>query len=540
MINNKDLKQLNYPIIVTVLIAILCLVWVSFKLPEPSIFMLDPNGKQHLAGANQILFGEHPFIDFRSTYGPLVFYTSAVGQILSGKRIIGEIILWLIGYVIAYVLLFRLLWQASGKLLIAILFTILALILIPKIHKYYIVLGPVISLCAAWIYVEKPSRKSLWLLSLAIAITGLFRPDFGVYSALSGAAVVGLRPAPKLSVRIQRLLNFAGAIIACASPWLIWALVNGGLINYFYDSTFGAVNHAVGLSLPIPGFKGDGSLISPENGLFILFRFFYALPVFSILVSILRYKYMSEEERRKIVCTAILAQGALLQGSHRADYEHFLQAIPISFVLCAWLTGLAISQLYSRSRWQRRYAVIGLSTFAGIAATFIFITTSIGSLPHPNLSSLLENIRVYSGSHQAFLEYVEQKDPANRWYPQAMQYVQSCTKPSERILALPFIPILYYLTDRPFGGGQMFLAPGYFSTKNDQIKMVTTMSNEEIAVAIDLPDFGYDNREDRKVKSYAPIVFDYLNQNFTEVGRFGPAVVKVSREGYKTECKKKG
>lgn len=160
MISNKELKQLKYFILLTAFVAILCLIWISFKLPDPSIFMVDPNGKQHLAGANQILEGEHPFIYFRSTYGPLVFYASAVGQILSGKRIIGEIILWLIGYAIAYVLLFRLLWLASGKRSVAIIFTILALIVIPKIHKYYIVLGPVISLYAAWLYVEKPSRKS--------------------------------------------------------------------------------------------------------------------------------------------------------------------------------------------------------------------------------------------------------------------------------------------------------------------------------------------------------------------------------------------
>ncbi|MBD2085247.1 hypothetical protein NDI49_10030 [Trichocoleus sp. ST-U3] len=513
----------------TVLIAIFCVFWVSFRLPEPSFLLVDPDGGHQLAGANQILFGEHPFIHFRSTYGPLVFYASALSQILSGKRIIGEMILLVVGYSIAYVLLFRLLWLASGRLSISIVFTLLGLTLIPRIYKYYIVLGPVMSLFAAWSYVERPSRRSLWFLALEIAITGLFRPDFGVYSALCGIVVVGLRPTPKLLVKIQRLSVFVGAIIVCASPWLIWSLLNGGLGNYFYDSTFGAVNHAVGLSLPLPGFKGDGSLISPENAVFVVSRFFYALPVVSIFVAILRRNQMTEEERRKILATAILAQAALLQASHRADYGHLLQAIPVSFVLCAWLTGVAISLLQSGSFWQRRYAVAGLGTLVGIAATFIFITTSLSMWPRFDLYSLQDNLRIYSGSTQTFLNYVEQKDPDN-WHIKAIRYTQRCTSSSQRILALPFLTSLYYLADRPFGGGQMLLAPGYFSTKNDQVRMVKRMSDEKVSLVIDIKDFVYDNREDRKVKKYASLVFDYLEKNFIEVKKIDPAVVKVNRE----------
>lgn len=529
MLYSRDLRQFKYANLIIVLISLFSILWISFKLPAPITFLTDADGGHQLAGATQILFGEHPFIDWRSTYGPLTFYASALAQVLAGKHIIGEMMLILVGYVLAYMLLFKLLWLAGGRLSVAVIFTLLALILMPRMYKYYIVLGPILSLWAAWSHVEKPGLRSFWLLSLAIAITGLFRFDFGVYSALCGAVVVGSRPAPQFLVRIKRLIGLAATVVACASPWLIWAWLKGGLDNYFHDTLFGAFGIAIGMSLPFPRFQGDGPLISSANGIFALFIFFCALPAISIFVIILRRNRITAEEQLKMVSATILAQATLIQAVYRPDYLHLLQGIPISFILCAWLAGQAIIQLQSGSYWQRGYVAIGLGMFASLAAISIFLTTSLGMWPSLDLLALSEKLHVYAGSREDFFDYIAQKSPEH-WYLHSMQYIRGCTQPSQRILALPLLTTFYYLTDRPFGGGQMALAPGFFSTTQDQIKMVKRMSTEEIPLVIDQSDFVLDGREDRRVENFAPIVFDYLDENFIEVGRFGSLVAKVRRD----------
>jgi hypothetical protein len=516
--------------IVIGLVALLSLLWISFKTPDPLFFMADPDGGHQLAGANQILlFGEHPFIDFRSTYGPLVFYMSALGQLLSGGRIIGEILLLIIGYTIAYVLLFKLLWKASRRLEVALFFTALALFLIPRIYKYYIVLGPVLVLFLAWNYIEKPSKISLWLMAFAIAVTGLFRPDFGLYSAVCGIVTVASRPAPMRTVIAKRLLSLIGAIVACASPWLLWALFNNGLGNYFYDSLLGAPRHAAGLALPTVNLQLEGSLFSPENGKFLLLKFFWLQAILLTVFLIVRRKHFVEQAWRQIFSTSVLASLAMIQASHRADYSHLLQAIPISLVLCAWLVGLAIDQLRKNSNLQRFFAALGLSTLTAISVLLISLNWQINSSTQFNPSHLLDSFQVYSRSKESFLNEMEEKYPGN-WYSATVQHIKTCTQPSQRILAIPFLTTLYYLSDRGFGSGQMLFAPGYFSTSNDQLRSIERMNQQEVAMTIEIPGYKYDNRDDRQIEQYIPLVAHYLRKNFVEIEQIKPVVISANRD----------
>jgi hypothetical protein len=300
------------------------------------------------------------------------------------------------------------------------------------------------------------------------------------------------------------------------------------LDNYFTDTIFGAPRIATGMALPFPRLQADIPLLSSANGIFILFVFFHILPVFTAFVVFLRRNQLTLDERLKIITAAILAQTALIQ-SYRADYPHLLQSIPIAFILCAWLVGQAIDQLKSPSLKQRIVARAGLSIFASVAIISIALTTSLGQWPPLGLPDLLEKMQVYAGSREDFFDYIAQKQPEN-WYLHSMQYVRSCTQPSQRILALPLLTTYYYLTNRPFAGGQMGLAPGFYSTSPDQLKMIERISTEEIPLIIEVPNVSFDGLESRKVENFSPIIFDYLNKNFVEVGRFGPAVVKLRQD----------
>jgi hypothetical protein len=280
---------------------IVILLFLLAEVPTPEYILSDPDGGHQLAGAMQILCGGHPFIDFRSTYGPLTFYASALGQILSGKRIIGEIVLIVAGYLTAYLLLFELFYGASRKLSIASICLCFALILIPRFYKYYIVLGPIVSLYSAWKYIDSRSTKSFLFMSFAIVITGLYRFDFGIYTALCGLTTIIL---VNLNQNIDNILKPIGiyllVILGLASPWLLWALYKGGLANYFGDTLVGMLTQSGGLSLPFPRYKVSESVISNGNITFGLFVFYNIIPAASLAVLFTLRDNFRQNEKVKI------------------------------------------------------------------------------------------------------------------------------------------------------------------------------------------------------------------------------------------------
>src|SRR4051812_30326317 len=118
---------------------VIALIIVFFRTPWPGTMIGDSDAGHQLAGAQQIGFGEHPFADFRSTYGPLTFYVSFVAQWLSGYRLAGELLICTLAFAIVYTLLFAMLrWMTGGGRVIPIVVIVLAIIQLPRFYKYYI------------------------------------------------------------------------------------------------------------------------------------------------------------------------------------------------------------------------------------------------------------------------------------------------------------------------------------------------------------------------------------------------------------------
>ena len=65
-------------LILLVVVIVASVWWLLGKLPEPTVFLMDPDRGCQTAGAQQVESGEHPYVDWRATYGPLTFYASYV------------------------------------------------------------------------------------------------------------------------------------------------------------------------------------------------------------------------------------------------------------------------------------------------------------------------------------------------------------------------------------------------------------------------------------------------------------------------------
>jgi hypothetical protein len=500
---------------------VLCLGWSCGRVPSPTAFLMYGDWGHQMAGANQVLAGEHPFVDFKSVYGPLVFYASAAGQWLTGGRPIGEMALVVASYALAYGLLFRLFREASGGLGVAVVFTLFGLVLQPPLYKYYVVLGPVLTLTAAWRLVDREDARSYWLLAAAVAATGLYRADVGVFAAIAAAAVPLTRAAPA-AARLRSTLGLGLAVSACASPWLVWAAWRGGLVRYFSQTISGSLGIAAGMSVPFPRFDASRAIASIESGVFLSFVVFLALPALALLVMVATSP-VDRPTFRKIVSAALLAQGCLVQALHRSDHDHLVQALPTSLVLGAWIAGRLLARLHSRTG-----VLAGVFTFAGaIASPLLLVATHQVQQPTFRIATILERLGVYAQRPADVLAYIERLHPG-LWIAELTRYARTHSEPGQRILALPSpLQNVYYFAERPFAGGQLVIAPGAFSSEQDQRALVERLEREPLALVLDMPLWSLEGLEERKARSFAPILWAYLTQRFPEVKAFGRGVVRT-------------
>ena len=169
-------------VLIGVGVFVVALIAVVVRTPTPDIFLVDSDAGHQLAGAQQIEFGEHPFVDFRSTYGPLTFYASYAAQRIGGGTIAAELLLCALAYSVAFLLIFRC-TDAMGGTFIALGCTaVWQSRRLPRFYKYYIFLGTALVMICLLRYIRRPGRTRLALLAGAIVIAGLYRPDQGIYA----------------------------------------------------------------------------------------------------------------------------------------------------------------------------------------------------------------------------------------------------------------------------------------------------------------------------------------------------------------------
>ena len=96
-----------------------------------------------------------------------------------------------------------------------------------------------------------------------------------------------------------------------------------------------------------------------------------------------------------------------------------------------------------------------------------------------------------------------------------IDFIESHTAKDQRFLAVPFMTMLYYETGRRFAGGQMLMAPGYFTDSADQLQMVETLKRQGNPLIVEKADGGeYDGMPSRKTRTFEPIFYQYVDANY--------------------------
>jgi len=124
----------------------------------------------------------------------------------------------------------------------------------------------------------------------------------------------------------------------------------------------------------------------------------------------------------------------------------------------------------------------------------------------------LNYYRFYCCNHEEFVRRLSMVAPDNSNL-KLIRFIQSTTNSNDRVFLVSYLTQFYYLADRRAAGGQLFLAPGFFSADADEQRIIDTLIVQHNPLVIECRK-GYDNLESRTFRSFEPKVFNYLNSAY--------------------------
>lgn len=504
------------------LITTLISLFLFLNTPPISFFFRDPDQGAQLAKAMEILNGIHPFINIKGNiYGPLVFYMSALGQFFSGNKLIGEVIIILLGYFIAYFSIFYLIEKISKRFYVSFILLMIALTLLPRFYKYYIALGPALFLLAVYYYIHDDNdSKSVLFLSLSIGLNILFRFDFGIYSFVVFILTLiivnrGKRTGELILQFSKTVLIVSGVIL----PWVIFVIVKSGSFSKFFELFSIIKGIGRGLSLPIPVFNLTESLLSQYNNFSLLFWLFRLLPFFVLIILYLLRKEIEDKEKFFIFITSVYCMLIFMQVLHRTSMSHLFQAIPISFILLGWMSSILITNMQGKTK------VLKIPIFM----ILIFFVIGWGVFIDNNKIIKRYNIKLKKGgSDYKFFTY-SKSELRKRFNKnkniQVVNLINEFTEQNEPVLFIPIESQLYYFSERLFQTSMGVLGPGRLKNKQDEIDFFNEISESGTKIIIDRPFFTYDRIKERNPRYYYPALMNLIYSHYRIVGRSGDTII---------------
>lgn len=496
-------------------IAFCVIVAISVMILSPIEFIIYSGHGFQLLGANLILDGFHPFIDFKTPYGPLVFYLSAAAQKITDSRIIGEVVLDSVGFFTSYLLLFVIAYGISKRFVIAYGITLYSLLFFPNFFKYYILLGPVLVLFSLFLYSRKQSCLRILFFACSVVITMLFRFDFGLYGLVAGSVQIFILSGNWVKRQIVVLVS----IILFLSPWLLSLILSGHFHDYIYQSTIGSLTFGYGtsLSLPLPNIY---SLISYDNAVFIIYLLFYAIPIVTSFRIYRQWQFISVGEKSFITATTTLALLSLIQSIHRFDVSHLLQAVTPQFVLLAWFAREIITRW---SLWGK--VIIAIATVLTVTLSIYFSSTYF--------LGLLNRFGQHRTLRQDFMFYFKNKkeyieDLISLNYQNAELRVIHYLSSDPELKSIAVFPVasqISYWSDLPLSSSYLFISPGYFSSESEQVEMISELERRRNQIIVLQPKHVFDPKKNNTMDTYMPLVYRYIIVNYTADKEVGPYIV---------------
>jgi len=210
-----------------------------------------------------------------------------------------------------------------------------------------------------------------------------------------------------------------------------------------------------------------------------------------------------------LVILTVLIERSFLRGnlpSRLADVTE-----PVGILTC-WV---AAAMLLRPSRWGRWLAAGALLTVLVASAASVEALENVsGQLRQAGMAS--GDVRDRAAGVYTLLTAQPPVDawPADTVGMEALaRYVRSCTAPTDRVLAVGYLPELFFMASREFAAGHVWIQPGFFNTAEHQALMIdrTLRYRVPIAITVAEPEYTADY-----VQSF-PALTNMLRREYQEV-----------------------
>ncbi|WPD21677.1 MAG: hypothetical protein SD837_15895 [Candidatus Electrothrix scaldis] len=487
MIKITGLKFNNCTIKNSIAVLILFAISVGYLVPVLSMRVGLYDEGIVLTGADRILKGDIPYRDFWTIYTPGQYYTLAFLFKVFGSSILVERIYDIFVKAAISVLSFVIVLQLDFSRKVALVSWAMSLFWVAYMQfavypVYPALLLIYLSINSYFNYIRKYNIQSLIFCAVFIAITALFRHDFGAMAFLAVTITIFIKIFFLKEGKRREIVYFIGAVFIVSLPFLAIAWMKIGL-NVL-------VNQMILLPAEImPKYRWvpypDLSFINIE---------FYVVPLVVFIGNIIGIALILKKQEKNnlliqgILLVSLLGFFLLNQVRVRSDLVHLLPAAIVSFLLVPFI-------------WRGFYEVFSL-TVSRIMYLLVIIMFSASffkavilnkrhSLRYRNVVAV-ELSRAGCASIPLDLQYT-------------ISYIQNNTSKNDSIYVgvtdhdqfIANDTIIYYLSERNYATRFNQFDPGVSNTLDAQKIIIGELERKKTNLLVLSNSYWYEPNETR-------------------------------------------
>lgn len=439
----------------------------------------------HLAGAQQIAFGEWPSRDFVDAGAPLMLLLSAVVFVLTpGTPLFGEAVLVGVMFGIGAAATVYAVKRLTGSWWLALLAVGLEILIFPRTYSYPKVVAYALAFVAMWRYVDRPTVARLAQIACVTVAALLLRYDHGVYLGF-GSAVAVILTSPRLRDSLRPLGVYALIAAALLTPYVIYVQIYDGLARHLRrGAEASAIENSRGRHAPAFVFeRGDLTV----NAVPWLYYEFHLLPLAT--AGVLAVRWRRSRDRRELAMVASLLAVAV-PGNMGLIRETLSARLPDVVVP-------AVLQLVWLLSCGRALRPVRVAVPVWAAAVLLIVCTGASAMVLGATKEQLDRAEVFAGlmrigrqfqirAAQLRSRFPLEQIPSRTAYALLpfFAYVDRCLRPADHILVPAFLPEVLVWARRPFAGGQITFQPGVLATEDDHRLVLQRLNAQRVPLTV--------------------------------------------------------
>lgn len=496
----------------------------------------------YLSAAQQILLGEIPGRDFVEPGMLLQFLLSAAAQAVAPGPATEGVLTAAMLAIAAAAAAIAVSW-VTQSVAAGALAALLQVSLQPRLYSFPKILVPVVLLLLVLTYARRPRASALVALAVWIVVAFLLRHDIGLYAALGGAVGVALSHRT-LAVAVRGCAMLAAAVLLLLLPYFAFLSWGEGFAEHVRGAFEYGKAEWIQLRFPWPTFTfgatepGAALPWSSEDSAAFFFYAAYALPLVVVLL-------LAQPRHRDdvVVRSGLGAATALMVPYVAIILRHPLvsrvQDLAAFYAILGVWSGVALFRATRATAgpWLfARHLLTRTGLVAVLAVTLVSIDILCALREELRVSELTNSVAAVRRRAGAVMTAGREWPWTRFWpagdLPPAIDYLNSCLGPADRVWLTWRAPEYYVFARRGFGAGHpMTMAPRSYTTPQDQELMIERLERQRVPIVL------INESRRREFSSSYDRVDDYLRGRYAVAGQFmirGDTTISIAvRRGMK-------